>query len=259
MVRTEIAHLLARIAGQYPKEMVAGQVRDIPRISFNISLAVGAADTGQLDNRAICDIGGGLSMFSVGCAAAGFRRSVLVDDFNDSFNHRSGNAALSLHRKYNVEVFSRDVVRDGLRDIEGHFDVITTFDSMEHWHNSPKRLFRDIVGKLKPKGSFVLGVPNCVNLRKRITVPLGHGKWSLMQHWYEEEVFRGHVREPDVGDLKYIARDMHLNEVKILGRNWLGYDSSKSWIRTATRLVDYPLRLIPSLCSDLYLIGKKSG
>src|SRR5258708_20874079 len=120
MVRTELAYLIARIAGQYPKEMVAGQGRDIPRISFNISLAVGAADTRQLDNRAICDIGGGLSMFSVGCAAAGFRRSVLVDDFNDSFNHRAGNAALSLHRKYNVEVFSRDMVLDSFREIECH-------------------------------------------------------------------------------------------------------------------------------------------
>jgi len=239
--------------------MIAGQIRDIPRISFNISLAIDAAATRQLGNLAICDIGGGLSMFSVGCAAAGFGRSVLVDDFNDSFNNKSGNAALSLHRRYNVEVFSRDAVHDGLRDIEGPFDVITTFDSMEHWHNSPKRLFQDVVSKLKPNGSFVLGVPNCVNLRKRLSVLFGHGKWSLMQHWYEEELFRGHVREPDVGDLKYIAHDMHLNEIRILGRNWLGYDSSRLWIRNATRLVDYPLRLIPSLCSDLYLIGQKAA
>jgi 2-polyprenyl-3-methyl-5-hydroxy-6-metoxy-1,4-benzoquinol methylase len=259
MERIEITRLLAGIANEYPMEMVPGQIRDVPRISFNISLAIGDADTGHLGNLAICDIGGGLGMFSVGCAAAGFGRSVLVDDFNDSFNHRSGNAALSLHRKYNVEVFSRDVVRDGIRDIEGSFDIITTFDSMEHWHNSPKRLLQDVVGKLKPSGSFVLGVPNCVSLRKRITVPFGHGKWTLMQDWYEEEVFRGHVREPDVGDLKYIAHDMHLDEVTVLGRNWLGYGSSRSWIRTATRLVDYPLRMIPSLCSDLYLIGKKSA
>src|SRR6266853_7010469 len=94
--RTQLVHLLARIAGQYPEEMIAGQIRDIPRISFNISLAIGAAATRQLGNLAICDIGGGLSMFSVGCAAAGFGRSVLVDDFNDSFNNKSGNAALAL-------------------------------------------------------------------------------------------------------------------------------------------------------------------
>ena len=43
----------------------------------------------------------------------------------------------------------------------------------------------------------MVGVPNCVNLRKRLTVPLGRGKWSPMADWYEQPSFRGHVREPD--------------------------------------------------------------
>jgi hypothetical protein len=47
---------------------------------------------------------------------------------------------------------------------------------MEHWHHSPKRLFRQVSDKLlKPGGRFVLAVPNCVNLRKRLSVPLGVG------------------------------------------------------------------------------------
>lgn len=78
-----------------------------------------------------------------------------------------------------------------------------------------------------------------------------------MQDWYEPEVFRGHVREPDVCDLKYIARDMGLVDVRIIGRNWLGYYSERAAIRIATKLMDYPLRLKPSLCSDLYMTGKK--
>lgn len=186
------------------------------------------------------------------------KRTVLVDDFDDSVNHRVGASILDLHKARGVEVISRDVVEKGISDIAGSFDIITTFDSMEHWHHSPKRLFHEVVEKLNPGGVFVLGVPNSVNMRKRITVPIGIGKWSSMQDWYEAEKFRGHVREPDVSDLNYIARDMGLVDIKIYGRNWLGYYSASQAIRLATKMIDYPLRLKPSFCSDIYMIGRKA-
>ncbi len=78
-----------------------------------------------------------------------------------------------------------------------------------------------------------------------------------MGDWYEAERFRGHVREPDVGDLRHIAEDMGLRDVRILGRNWLGYRSPNAMIRTATGLFDYPLRLAPTLCSDIYMVGER--
>lgn len=151
----------------------------------------------------------------------------------------------------------RNVLEEGVADIAGTFDVITTFDSMEHWHHSPKKLFRQVMDKLKPGGWFVLGVPNCMNMRKRITTVAGVGKWSGMEEWYEQDRFRGHVREPDVDDLKYIAQDMQLQDCTIYGRNWLGYYSQKPIIRFLTMLMDYPLRLRPQLCSDIYLVARK--
>jgi len=184
---------------------------------------------------------------------------VLIDDFNDPVNIKTGESILDIHRSYGVEVFSRDVIVSGISDISGSFDAITTFDSMEHWHNSPKSLFAQVVEKLKPNGIFVLGVPNCVNMRKRLTVPFGVGKWSSMTSWYEEASFRSHVREPDVSDLRYIASDMGLRDVKILGRNWLGYYSTNPTIRVVTSLLDHPLRLRPSLCSYIYLTGRKAS
>ena len=56
-------------------------------------------------------------------------------------------------------------------DLPYDFDVVTSFDNMEYWHNSKKKSFAD-VGKLRPGGVFVLGLQNCVNMRKRLTVPL---------------------------------------------------------------------------------------
>ena len=227
-------------------------------MAFNVSVALASSKTKEHQELSICDLGGGIGLFSVGCATYGFKRTVLVDDFEDSVNHDLGDSILSVHKKCGIEIFSRDVIKKGIKDIEGNFDIITSFDSMEHWHDSPKKLFAEVAEKLNPSGVFVLGVPNCVNMRKRITVPLGHGKWSSIDEWYEIETFRGHVREPDVDDLKYIARDMNLKNIKILGRNWQGYYSQNPTIKLASKIMDYSLRLRPQLCSDIYLVGVKA-
>jgi SAM-dependent methyltransferase len=243
---------LYAIAHSYPSEMVADQVRDIPRIAFNIRLALGGRDPSGIS---VCDIGGGVGLFSPGCSTLGMY-ATLIDDFADPVNRRVGDSPLAVHTQYHVRVISRDVISDGLADIGERFDTVTSFDSMEHWHHSPKALFHQVRDSLlKPSGRFVLGVPNSVNLRKRITVPLGIGKWSPMTEWYEEARFRGHVREPDVADLRYIARDMQLKDIEIHGRNWLGYKSRFGFVRMATHIADVPLRAFPSLCSDLYLVG----
>jgi SAM-dependent methyltransferase len=255
----ELYNTLKGAAAKYPDNMVAEQMRDIPRIAFNMSLALDPSYPKQTSEVEICDLGGGIGLFSLGCAAYGLKRTVLVDDFDDEVNRRVRASILELHRGLGVEVVARDVVGRGMQDIDGSFDAVTTFDSMEHWHHSPRKLFHQVMDKLKPGGVFVLGVPNCVNLRKRVAVPLGFGKWSRMQDWYEPELFRGHTREPDVGDLKYIAKDMGLTDVRIYGRNWLGYDSPRRIVRMAARVFDHPLRIRPSLCSDIYLVGVKRG
>jgi hypothetical protein len=78
-----------------------------------------------------------------------------------------------------------------------------------------------------------------------------------MAEWYEPPVFRGHVREPDVDDLRYIAGDLGLEKTQIFGRNWLGY-GHRSWVmRGLMPLADVALRLRPSVCSDIYLVGNK--
>lgn len=255
--KLDLRDTLTNLARSYPTELAEEQARDIPRIEFNIGLALTAAHPKLPSELEVCDLGGGLGMFSLGCAAAGFRRSVLIDDFQDEVNMRFRRLTLELHARLGVDVISRDLIADGIEDVEGTFDVITTFDSIEHWHHSPKTLFDQVVQKLKPGGAFVLGAPNCVNLRKRLAVPFGFGKWSRLEDWYERPRFRGHVREPDVDDLKHIASSMGLRGVEVLGRNWAGYRSPSSLVRLATRVSDSLLRLRPSLCSDIYVVGTR--
>jgi SAM-dependent methyltransferase len=167
----KVGALLHRLASEYPEGLRAGQHADVDRIAFHLSIVI--RETGTACT--VCDLGGGVGLFSVGAAALGMA-AVLVDDFGDQLNLDYGEDALTAHRKYGVRVLSTDVLTKDLGLEPSSLDAITSFDSMEHWHHSPKAAFHRMMAALKPGGVFFLGVPNCVNLRKRITVPLGAGR-----------------------------------------------------------------------------------
>ena len=259
---------LEAVARGFPEVLVEATLADVPRVAFQVALLTERVGS----DITLCDVGSGIGLFPAACAKAGMRVTMMDDfappfadeesaravpDAPDAVNFDRAEDALAFHRSLGVTVEKRDPLVDGFGFAPASLDVVTSFDSMEHWHRSPKRLFAQILEALVPGGLFVLGVPNCVNLRKRITVPLGYGKWSQMSHWYEPEFFRGHVREPDLDDLHYIARDLGLTGVEILGRNWAGFMNDRRLVRVLTVLTDPLLKLRPSLCSDLYLIGRK--
>lgn len=223
---------------------------EIARHLFNMDLATRDVPAGAT----VCDIGGGWGSFSAICAGLGYR-SILIDDFRDQGFFAQDDIRYQMQRRYGVERVSRDVVTQGIDFAPNSIDVFTCFDSMEHWHSSPKRLFAQIRNALKPGGRFVLACPNCVNLRKRLSTLLGTARWTAMHDWYEQEVFRGHVREPHVEDLLYIARDMGLVNTSIHGANFAGL--LQPGLRALTLAIDPLLRLRPSLCSDIYLTGHK--
>jgi len=244
--------ILNSVVDQYPASIGPGQRTQVGRMSYEMSLFVPDVSPGAR----VCDLGAGWGTIALGCAAAGLK-AVLVDDYRERgfFETETMEAMRALYQKYGVEMVSRDLVTEGLGFPDGSLDAVTCFDSIEHWHGSPKKALHDSVRALRPGGRFVIATPNCVNLRKRITVPLGRGKWSPLKEWYEHELFRGHVREPDVDDLRFIAADLGLKDVRIAGRNWNGYYSERRITRALTRVFDSVLRLKPSLCSDLYLTG----
>lgn len=249
----EIRSELSAIARQYPPDLIDQHITDVPRITFHIRLVLRSTGT----RACVCDIGGGTSLFSLGCAAFGLQ-TTLVDDFADNppfLDERLSHAFADLLDRYGVKLVKSDVVREHTAFAPAVFDAVTSFHSMEHWHHSPKAFFHRLIESLKPGGLFLLCGPNCVNLRKRFTVALGSSNWSSMDDWYENEVFRGHVREPSADDLRYIGRDLGLTEISVFGRNWLGFNSRWAVVRKVAPLADPLLRGIPSLCSDIYLEG----
>src|SRR5271170_2704992 len=102
-----ITDTLESLAKQYPPSLIEAQLKDIPRIAFHIELVKQLVPQ---EGPVVADIGGGIGLFSVGCAAAGMTVT-LVDDLGDPVNRSDpGIGALSLHRELGVIVDSRDVM-----------------------------------------------------------------------------------------------------------------------------------------------------
>ena len=230
---TEIDRLYSELYSEYPDEF-----QSILRLNRSrILWQVGIVSRHVAEGGKLIDIGAGIVPFMLICQKLGYNATVVDDLADDTYQSKASMEVLELFDKSGVRFIKADAFTDDLASVT-NLDMVTSHDSMEHWHNSPKRMFHNFWSKMNSGALFFLGVPNCVNLRKRITVPFGHGKWSQMKDWYEPEIFRGHVREPDVDDLRYIANDLKASRHEIHGRNWIGYRHPSGFVRSLTPVID---------------------
>ncbi len=223
-----------------------------------------------MKGKHLVDLGPGLSAVGPVAAALGMQVT-LIDDY-------AGGGAVDVNRRDITQRFitgfcerlggrveEMDFVSKPLPLADASVDVITCFHSLEHWHHSPKPLFREIVRVLKPGGHLILATPNAANIRKRFFVPFGRNIWSTLTEWYHDgdPVFRGHVREPIVGELHQLLGWNQFELVTTYGRNFIGRDSQslaflpQPFVRAVAIGTDYLLRFFPTLCSDIHVIGRK--
>lgn len=219
--------------------------------------------------KTIVDLGAGIYWFDPMVKLLG-SEVVLVDDFGGGggVDNADPTPALQMIARYrnelNIKVVEQDFLETPLAFPDASVDGVTCFHSLEHWHHSPKNLFREIARILRPGGYLFLATPNAVNIRKRITVPLGFNNWAGLEEWYHEQPhFRGHVREPIVGDLEKIMEWNGLRVDGVYGRNFIGRDSLVlSWLPRPLRhglaaVTQLFLRFFPTLCSDIHVVGRK--
>jgi len=226
----------------------------------------------------LLDLGAGTSAFGSVAAALGMQVSI-ADDFGGGGGVEHGGHAnaedmnLTGVRKLianwktqlGIRVLESDIINEPLALETASVDVVTCINSLEHWHHSPKRLFQEIVRVLRPSGYLVLVTPNAANLRKRISALAGRNIWDRLEWWYHDgdPVFRGHVREPIIADLKQIMEWNDFEVVNVCGRNYLGQQSkalgflSAPLLKRTVATLDWMLRLRPTLCSDIHVVGRK--
>jgi SAM-dependent methyltransferase len=227
----------------------------------------GLIDTG----KQIADLGAGIYWFNPLVSEMG-PEMFLVDDYGggggvDNANRGPAEDLLRRYREeYRFPMYEQDILKSPLPFDDASIDAVTCFHCLEHWHSSPKRLFREILRVLKPGGMLFLATPNAANIRKRITVPLGMNNWSPLDEWYEEEpIFRGHVREPILADLRNICERNGLVVEACYGRNFIGRDSQlferipRAIRHSVASISQRVLRFIPTLCSDIHVAARKPG
>lgn len=242
----QIRELLAELALRFPEDLRPGQMADIERIAFHYEQIQGKG-------QSVVDLGGGIGLFPIVCAAQGMQ-TWLVDDFADPVNETHSIESMGIHHGFTIGVIETEVAYWG-----GHFeadsvDIITCFESMEHWHGSPRSVLLQAMRVLRPGGFLVISVPNAVNLRKRLAVISGHSTWGRFEDWYYPIKFRGHVREFTVAELVRAVSEVGFVAGGVKGRNW---QRPKPFSSAMWSPIDSLLRLFPTLCSTLYITATK--
>jgi 2-polyprenyl-3-methyl-5-hydroxy-6-metoxy-1,4-benzoquinol methylase len=245
----------------YPHDSPDWIYRDFSRQLYHLSIIEKYAGG---YSRTLVDIGGHVGPFAPACALLGYNVT-LIDDFGDpecNLSHidksqqNYNNILSSVHNVTGVKVLIHDVSKRPLPFANDSFDIVTCFEVIEHLHGGVKTMMHEIRRILRSGGLLVMSAPNAVNLRKRLTVPLGINNFSKFYDWYHSDVFRGHVREPVVKDLKRIAHDIGLIPFEIKGRNCIALRSKSNVKKICGYLLSPVCVFFPSLASNIYLVGK---
>lgn len=136
-------------------------------------------------------------------------------------------------------------------------DVINSFHCFEHLHQSPKKVLDSAIAVLKPGGYIIIEVPNSLNLIKRIKVLFGYTNYIPYTHYFNAELFTGHVREYSVGDLLELSRETSMSGARVYGRNYFGTLYTRFGYNALTKFFDWILRRRAGLCGSLYLVWSK--
>jgi SAM-dependent methyltransferase len=244
--------LRAHLAGaleRFPEALRPALRKQLPRVLFEASL-VGSAPAGAR----LIDLGAGLSLLPLACAFLGWRVTC-VDDLHQEY----AGYAFEVHRGLGVAVEQADLLGwSPPPSAAGPLGAVVCIDVLEHLHHSPRPLLTQATAALAPGGRLVLGAPNAVNLRKRLAAPFGVSAWSRLDDWWRPLQFHGHVREPTLPELRWMVRALGLAEEAVHGRSFAGLSQGGA-VGMLARLFDLPLRALPQLASDLYVVGRKPG
>lgn len=247
---TPTAEFYRSVACRYPDLAAAYYAADAVRMAFQASLLHRPSGT-------FVDVGSGLTPLALGLKLLGME-ATMVDrfDYPIEMEHIGDpDPVMAVLDESGVILKPADIAADLLPLDDGHADTLSCVACIEHFHVSPRPLLSDIRRVLRPGGLFLMGCPNSVNLRKRVAVLRGRTNLPpIGQFWNDgDPVWYGHVREPTLAEMCWMAEASGFEIVERFGRNFLGEQN----YGTVAHLLDPFLRFMPALCSDIYVLARK--
>lgn len=152
----------------------------------------------------VLDVGVGRGRVLAMLKALGARRLWGIDDFGDPTY--AAVSALGDVTALGIEAIRHDVTSTPWPLDDGVFDLVVSFNTLEHLPCSPKGVLGEVHRVLRPGGVFVLGLPNMVALYKRLYVVAGRTNLPRFDVWWDQNPWRGHVREAAPGELREMMR-----------------------------------------------------
>ena len=137
--------------------------------------------------KSAVDLGGGISWLALMLREVGLQVA-MIDDFRGGGgvdgDRQPTELLIERFRSRGVVVHQQDLLSVDLPLAAASVDAVISLHSLEHWHHSPRRLFGEIHRVLKGGGLLLLGGPNAVNLRKRLSVLFGNTNQAPLREWY---------------------------------------------------------------------------
>jgi SAM-dependent methyltransferase len=206
--------------------------------------------------KRLLDIGSGpmdktgiLQMLGFDCYA--------VDDLSDPWHLRNENQTKIKNFAENIGIsFYHQKQGEYTIPFEvNSFDVVCSFDVVEHLHESPRGLLNTMGHYASPGGLLVISMPNSVNLRKRISVLIGRTNYPGIDQFFSSiGTWRGHVREYTLSEANYICS---ASGFEILASRTFE-DIAYSQLSTPLLQVYLLLgTLLPTLRSGLLVVSRK--
>lgn len=246
-------NILPQLATEYhhqmPKEIIQ---QNLHRIAYEHSLVFH-------NQGSYVDVGAGIGMLALACKLTGVDSVSIIEDFADPWHDSEATTDFTdVLKNHDVKIINGNALTLDWPIPDNSLDCVSSFDSLEHWPHSPAHLFGEIKRVLKPGGKFVLGAPNAVNILKRIRVVTGKTNLPKWKDFYEQTPWRGHIHEPTLSEFHEIMETLEFETVYTGGRNWLAYRSGYSNMKLQMVKTVIPLlNKFPTLCSDLYIVGRK--
>ena len=140
------------------------------------------------------------------------------DDLQDGWHKVPGNREkmLSFTKKCGIDFVEAG---DAMLPFQKQsYDMVMLHHVLEHLHNSPRDLIKDLLDLVKPEGLIFITVPNAVNIRKRIDVLRGSTNLPQFEGYYwNPGSWRGHIREYVRDDLVKLSEYLGLDVLHIRG------------------------------------------